>query len=69
MGDVGKVIRAGFIIYWWKADHEPLHVHVRDDSGRKLGRINLATFRSLEGWIPSRKLVAVVREIKRERNL
>src|SRR5665213_3200821 len=25
---MGKISRGGFVILWWKADHEPRHVHV-----------------------------------------
>jgi hypothetical protein len=33
---------------WWIGDHEPRHVHVFNQRGELLGRVNLSTYRSLE---------------------
>lgn len=63
---MGKVRRGGYIIIWWKGDHEPRHVHIRTSNGRKLGRINLATMQGMEGWTPDRKLVVILEELKQE---
>ncbi|MGA2052431.1 MAG: DUF4160 domain-containing protein [Opitutales bacterium] len=66
LSDMGKVRRGGYIIFWWKGDHEPRHVHVRTSGGRKLGRVNLDTMLGMEGWTPDRKLVAIIEQLKRE---
>ncbi|MSU65858.1 MAG: DUF4160 domain-containing protein [Opitutus sp.] len=63
---MGKVRRGGYIIFWWKGDHEPRHVHVRTAQGRKLGRVDVATLRGLEGWTPDRKLIGIIVQLKRE---
>ncbi len=66
---MGKIRRGGYIIFWWKGDHEPRHVHVITTGGKKLGRVNLATMQGLEGWTPGRKLVSVLEELKSEGRL
>ena len=63
---MGRVRRGGYIIFWWKGDHEPRHVHVRTAGRENLGRINLETLNGLEGWTPDRKLVKIIEELKRE---
>jgi hypothetical protein len=50
-------------------DHEPRLVHVFDAKGRFLGRLNVETLAGLEGWSPSDKLVALIRELKSEGKL
>ena len=66
---MGKIRRGGYIIFWWKGDHEPPHVHVKKTSGRKLGRVNLVTMEGLEDWTPSQKLIDIIEELKREGRL
>lgn len=66
---MGKVRRAGYIITWWKGDHEPRHVHVKTTGGRRLGRLDIAAMRGLEGWTPDRKLVEVIEQLKHEGRL
>lgn len=65
---MGKVRRSGYILTWWKGDHEPRHVHVKT-GGRKLGRLNITTLRGLEGWLPDRKLIEVIEQLKKEGRL
>ena len=66
---MGKVRRGGYIIVWWTGDHEPRHVHVKTSSGKKLGRLDLTALRGLEGWLPDRKLIAVIEQLKSEGRL
>ncbi len=66
---MGKVRRGGYVIFWWKGDHEPRHVHVKTAGGRKLGRVDIATLRGLEGWTPERKLVDIIESLKHEGRL
>jgi hypothetical protein len=56
----------GYVILWWKGDHEPRPIHVKTAGGRKLGRVDVATLRGLEGWTPERKLVCLLESLKRE---
>ena len=65
---MGKIRRGGYILTWWKGDHEPRHVHVKI-GGRKLGRLNVTTLRGLEGWLPDRKLIKVIEQLKKEGRL
>jgi hypothetical protein len=37
--------------------------------GRKLGRLDIAAMRGLEGWTPDRKLLQVIEQLKNERRL
>lgn len=69
MSRMGKVRRGGYIIVWWKGDHEPHHVHVKTSGGRKLGRLDITTMRGMEGWKPDRKLVQVIEELRAEGRL
>ena len=66
---MGKIRRGGYIIIWWKGDHLPRHVHVKTARGKKLGRLQINPIRALEGWIPDRKLVEVIAQLKREGRL
>ncbi len=66
---MGKIRRGGYIIFWWKGDHQPPHVHVKTTGGRSLGRVNLETMEGLEDWTPSRKLISVIEQLKRENRL
>ena len=66
---MGKVRRGGYIIVWWTGDHEPRHVHVKTSSGKKLGRLDITALRGLEGWLPDRKLIAVIEQLKSEGRL
>ncbi len=66
---MGRVRRGGYILFWWIADHDPRHVHVRTAKGKKLGRVNLETLEGLEDWTPPKDLVNIINELKREGRL
>ncbi len=66
---MGRIRRGGYIITWWKGDHQPRHVHVETDKGKMLGRLNLETKRGIEGWQPEKKLLSVIAELEKERRL
>ena len=51
---MGKVRRGGYLIVWWKGDHEPRHVHVKTTRGQNLGRLDITTFRALKAGLPPR---------------
>jgi len=44
-------------------------LHVKTSSGKKLGRLDISAMRGMEGWIPDRKLIQVIEELKREGRL
>jgi len=58
---MGEIIRRGYRIEWFIGDHGPRHVHVYNAKERFLGR--------LKGWMPSKKLIRVIEELKREGRL
>jgi hypothetical protein len=66
---MGRVRRGGYILVWWKSDHSPSHMHVLTAGGKLIGRLNLATYKGLEGWTPTRKLINIIDEIKCKRGL
>jgi hypothetical protein len=47
----------------------PRHVHVYDAKERFLGRLDVERMRGIEGWMPSKKLIKVIEELKREGRL
>jgi hypothetical protein len=65
----GEITRRGYRIQWFVGDHGPRHVHVYDAKERFLGRLDIERMRGIEGWIPSRKLIKVIEELKREGRL
>jgi hypothetical protein len=52
--------------FWWIGDHAPRHVHVRNANGKKLGRVDVATFEALESWTPPKDLISIIVELKRK---
>jgi len=44
-------------------------VHVYDAKERFLVRLDIERTRGIEGWMPSRKLIKVIEELKREDRL
>jgi hypothetical protein len=66
---VGEITRRGYRIEWFIGDHGPRHVHVYDSKERFLGRLDIERMRGIEGWMPARKLIKVIEELKREGRL
>ena len=66
---MGRVRRGGYVITWWIGDHAPRHVHVRNAKGVALGRIDLATHKSLKGWKPPKDLVKILEDLEKEGRL
>lgn len=66
---MGRIRRGGYVITWWKGDHQPRHVHVETDKGKMIGRLNLETKLGLEGWKPEKKLLSVIAELEKEGRL
>jgi len=63
---MGRIRRGGYIIEWFIGDHQPRHVHIFDSKGRFLGRLDSVKMIGIEGWIPARKLLQTVQQLKDE---
>ena len=66
---MSRVRRYGYVIEWFSGDHVPRHVHVYDSKGRMLGRLDVDCMTGVEGWMPDRKLVKLVQELRDEGQL
>ena len=66
---MGRVRRGGYIIKWFIGDHPPRHLHVETESGRLLGRFDLKTMSAMGDWQAPRKLLKIIEEMRRERDL
>jgi hypothetical protein len=66
---MGRVRRGGFIIEWYIGDHHPRHVHIFDKNGHFIGRLSVENLQSLEGWIPTRALLKIIENLKKEGKL
>ena len=64
-----RITRRGYRIAWFIGDYGPKHVHVYNAKERFLGRLDIERLRGIEGWMPSRKLIKVTEELKREDRL
>ena len=66
---MGKVRRSGYVLEWFIGDHEPRHIHVYDAKGRQIGRLDIDRMVGVEGWMPDRKLVKLIEDLRREGRL
>ena len=66
---MGKIRRGGYILEWFIGDHVPRHIHVYDNKRKFIGRLDLDRMVGLEGWMPDRKLIKLIHDLKRERRL
>jgi hypothetical protein len=66
---MARVRRYGYILEWFIGDHVPRHVHVYDSQGRFLGRLDVDQLIGVEGWMPDRKLLKLIEELRREGRL
>ena len=66
---MGKVRRGGYLFLWWIGDHNPRHVHVFDNHGRLITRVNIATMQPMDIPKIERKILELIRELKREGRL
>ena len=66
---MGKIRRGGYILEWFIGDHGPRHIHVYDEKHKFIGRLDPQRMAGLEGWMPDRKLVKIVEDLKQERRL
>ena len=66
---MGRVRRGGYTFIWWIGDHDPRHVHVFDKDGRLLTRVNLDTMQPMDIPRISRKVLALIDELRNEGRL
>ena len=66
---MGRIRRGGYILEWFIGDHAPRHVHVYDSKHRFIGRLDLDHMVGLGGWMPERKLIQLIRELRKEERL
>ena len=66
---MGKVRRSGYVLEWFIGDHRPRHVHVYDAKGRQIGRLDVDRLVGVEGWMPDKKLVKLIEDLRREGRL
>jgi hypothetical protein len=66
---MGRIRRYGYIIEWFTGDHVPRHVHVYDRRGSFLGRLDVVLGIGVEGWVPDRRLLKLIEELRKEGRL
>lgn len=66
---MGRVRRGGYTFIWWIGDHDPRHVHVFDKDGRLITRVNLDTMQPMDIPRISRKVLALIDELRNEGRL
>lgn len=63
---MGEIRRYGLRLEWFIGDHPPRHVHVYDSKDRLIGRLDVERMRGIEGWMPDKKLMRLISELRRE---
>jgi hypothetical protein len=66
---MGRVRRGGYIFVWWKGDHLPRHVHVFDDDGKFITRVNVKTMQPMDIRKIDKKVFGLIRELQSEGRL
>ena len=66
---MGEIRRYGYRLEWFVGDHPPPHVHVYDAKDRFMGRLDIERLRGIEGWMPDKKLIKLIQELRREGRL
>ena len=66
---MGKIRRGGYILEWFIGDHVPRHIHIYDSKHKFIGRLDLDRMVGLEGWMPDRKLVKLIQDLRGEGRL
>jgi hypothetical protein len=61
---MARVRRYGYILEWFIGDHVPRHVHVYDNKNRFIGRLDVDQMAGIEGWMPDKKLIKLVEELR-----
>ena len=66
---MGRIRRGGYIFIWWIGDHEPQHVHVYDDDGKFITRVNLRTMQPMDTASLPKAVPQLVAELQKEGRL
>ena len=66
---MGKIRRGGYILEWFIGVHAPRHIHVYDNKRRFIGRLDLDRMSGLQGWMPDRKLIRLIQDLRQEGRL
>ena len=61
---MSKIRRGGHVLFCWKGDHGPRHVHVYR-GGRLVLKWDLEHNKAMKGW-PSGRVLAVIKELQSE---
>ena len=56
---MGRIRRGGYIFIWW-------HVHVFDNDGKIITRVNLDTMEAMDVPKIDKKIVELIRELRQE---
>jgi len=59
----------GYIFIWWIGDHTPRHVHVFDNDGKIITRVNLDTMQPMDIAKIDKKIVGLIKELLEEGGL
>jgi hypothetical protein len=63
---MGRIRRGGYIFIWWIGDHAPRHVHVFDNDGKIITRVNLDTMQPMDIEKMDKKIVDLINELRGE---
>ena len=63
---MGRIRRGGYIFIWWIGDYPPRHVHVFDDDGKIITRVNLDTMQPMDVVKIDKKIVDLIDELRKE---
>jgi hypothetical protein len=63
---MGRARRGGYIFIWWIGDHPPRHVHVFDNDGKIITRVNLDTMQPMDVGKIDKKIVDLINELREE---
>jgi len=63
---MGRVRRGGYIFIWWIGDHPARHVHVCDNDGKIITRVNLDTMEPMDMAKIDQKIVDLINELRKE---
>jgi hypothetical protein len=63
---MGRIRRGGYIFIWWIGDHPPQHVHVFDNDGKIITRVNLDTMQPMDAGKMDKKIVDLINDLRKE---
>ena len=65
---MGRIRRGGYIIKWF-GDHPPRHLHIEMENGELIGPLDFEQMTGMEGWVPDRKLLKIIEDLRGEGRL